>query len=301
MTMPQSIVLWEAGPRDGLQNEPGVVPTAIKVELIERLVDCGLRHVEVTSFVSPKWVPQMSDHAEVMARLRRRDGVTYQVLTPNLKGYESARAAGTEAVGIFAAASETFSRKNINCGIEESIERFRPVVECAKRDGVRVRGFVSVVLGCPFEGEIAPEQTATVVKSMYDLGCDDIGLGDTIGVGTPGKVRAMIEACTAKVPLQVLGAHFHDTYGQALANTLAALECGIARHDASVAGLGGCPYAPGATGNVATEDLVYMLDGLGVDTGVDLKKLVQTAWWISDRLGRPPASRVAGALKSKCL
>lgn len=301
MAMPTRIILWEAGPRDGLQNEPGLVATEIKVELIERLVECGITHVEATSFVSPKWVPQMGDHAEVMAKLKRRPGVIYQVLTPNMKGYEAARAAGAEAVGIFAAASESFSRKNINCSIEESIERFRPVVQAARRDGMKVRGFVSVVVGCPFEGDISPQQTAKVVKQMYDLGCDDIGLGDTIGVGTPGKVRAMIEACAEQVPLGVLGGHFHDTYGQALANTLAALECGVARHDASVAGLGGCPYAPGATGNVATEDLVYMLDGLGIESGVDLKKLVQTAWWISDRLGRPPVSRVARALKSKCL
>jgi hydroxymethylglutaryl-CoA lyase len=223
------------------------------------------------------------------------------VLTPNMKGYEAARAAGAEAIGIFAAASESFSRRNINCSVEESIERFRPVVEAAQRDGVKVRGFVSVAVGCPFEGEIAPQQTARVVKQMYDLGCHDIALGDTIGVGTPGKIRAAIEACARDVPLEVLGGHFHDTYGQALANTLAALECGVTRHDASVAGLGGCPYAPGATGNVATEDMVYMLDGLGIETGIDLKKLVQTAWWISDRLGRPPVSRVAKALKSKCL
>ncbi|HLT78314.1 MAG TPA: hydroxymethylglutaryl-CoA lyase [Ferrovibrio sp.] len=301
MALPGRITLWEAGPRDGLQNEPGVVPADVKIELIDRLVDCGITHVEVTSFVSPKWVPQMGDHNEVMAQLKRRPGVTYQVLTPNMKGYEAARAAGAEAIGIFAAASESFSRRNINCSVEESIERFRPVVEAAQRDGVKVRGFVSVAVGCPFEGEIAPQQTARVVKQMYDLGCHDIALGDTIGVGTPGKIRAAIEACARDVPLEVLGGHFHDTYGQALANTLAALECGVTRHDASVAGLGGCPYAPGATGNVATEDMVYMLDGLGIETGIDLKKLVQTAWWISDRLGRPPVSRVAKALKSKCL
>lgn len=301
MGLPRCVTLWEAGPRDGLQNEPGVVPTAIKVELIERLADCGLTHIEATSFVSPKWVPQMGDHAEVMAQLKPRPGVLHQVLTPNMRGYEAARAAGAEAIGVFAAASESFSRRNIDCGIEESIERFRPVVEAARRDGVKVRGFVSVVVGCPFEGDIPPQQTAKVARQLYDLGCDDIGLGDTIGVGTPGKIKAMIEACARLVPLEALGGHFHDTYGQALANTLAALECGIARHDASIAGLGGCPYAPGATGNVATEDLVYMLDGLGIQTGVDLKKLVQTAWWISDRLGRPPASRVAKAMKSKCL
>jgi isopropylmalate/homocitrate/citramalate synthase len=301
MGIPDRVTLWEAGPRDGLQNEPGVVPTDVKVELIDRLAEAGLTHIEATSFVSPKWVPQMGDHDAVMAQLKRRPGVTYQVLTPNMKGYEAARAAGAAAIGVFAAASESFSQKNINCGIDESIERFRPVVEAAKRDGMKVRGFVSVAVGCPFEGEIPPAQTARIVKRMYDLGCDDIGLGDTIGVGTPAKVKAMIEACAAAVPLAALGGHFHDTYGQALANTLAALECGIARHDASVAGLGGCPYAPGATGNVATEDLVYMLDGMRIASGVDLKKLVQTAWWISDRLGRPPVSRVARALKSKML
>lgn len=301
MGIPRKITLWEAGPRDGLQNEPGVVPTEVKVELIDRLADCGLRHIEATSFVSPKWVPQMGDHEAVMAQMKRRSGIVYQVLTPNMKGYEGARAAGAEAIGVFAAASESFSKKNINCSIDESIERFRPVVEAAKRDGVKVRGFVSVVVGCPFEGAIAPEQTAKVARQLHEIGCDDVALGDTIGVGTPGKVKAMIEACAKVMPAENLGVHFHDTYGQALANTLAALECGITRHDASVAGLGGCPYAPGATGNVATEDVVYMLDGMGIETGVDLKKLVQTAWWISDRLGRPPASSVARALKSKCL
>lgn len=301
MGIPRKITLWEAGPRDGLQNEPGVVPTEVKVELIDRLADCGLKHIEATSFVSPKWVPQMGDHEAVMAQMKRRAGIVYQVLTPNMKGYEGARAAGAEAIGVFAAASESFSKKNINCSIDESIERFRPVVEAAKRDGVKVRGFVSVVVGCPFEGAIAPEQTAKVARQLHEIGCDDVALGDTIGVGTPGKVKATIEACAKVMPAENLGVHFHDTYGQALANTLAALECGITRHDASVAGLGGCPYAPGATGNVATEDVVYMLDGMGIETGVDLKKLVQTAWWISDRLGRPPASSVARALKSKCL
>lgn len=299
--MPDKIQIVEVGPRDGLQNEKMIVSVEMKVTLIERLADAGLKTVEVGAFVSPKWVPQMAATDEVMARIERRAGVSYPVLTPNMKGYEGARAAGAEAIGVFAAASESFSKKNINCSIAESIERFRPVVEAAKRDGVKVRGFVSVVVGCPFEGDIAPEQTAKVTRQMIDLGCDDVGLGDTIGVGTPSKVKAMIEACAKLVPLEKLGGHFHDTYGQALANTLAALECGIARHDASVAGLGGCPYAPGATGNVATEDLVYMLDGMGIETGVDLKKLVQTAWWISDRLGRPPVSRVARALKSKCV
>ena len=301
MTIPRAVRLWEAGPRDGLQNEPGVVPSEIKVELIERLAGCGLKLIEATSFVSPKWVPQMGDNADVMARLKRQPGVTYGVLTPNLKGFEAAMAAGARAVGVFAAASETFSQKNINCSIAESLERFRPMVAAAKAQGVFVRGFVSCIAGCPFEGEVPPAKVAEVAKALDAMGCDEIGLGDTIGVGTPRRIQAAIEACAEVVPLPKLGAHYHDTYGQALANILASLEVGIATVDASVAGLGGCPYAPGASGNVATEDVVYMLDGMGIETGVDLKKLVQTAWWISDRLGRPPASRVARALKSKCL
>lgn len=299
MSLPSRITLWEAGARDGLQNEPGVVPTDVKVELIERLVECGATHIEATSFVSPKWVPQMGDAADVMTRLKRKPGVVYQVLTPNLKGYESAKQYGAQAIAVFAAASESFSQRNINCSIAESIERFRPVVEKAKADGVRVRGFVSVVLGCPFEGEVDPKRVAQIAKQLADMGCDDIGLGDTIGTGTPGKTRKLIEETAALVPLQQLGMHFHDTYGQALANTLASLQMGITSHDASVGGLGGCPYAPGATGNLATEDLVYMLEGLGIDSGFDLKQLVRTAWWISEKLGRPPVSSVAKALKSK--
>jgi len=301
--LPKRVTIWEAGPRDGLQNEPGVVPTAIKVELIERLADAGLTHIEATSFVSPKWVPQMGDNAEVMAALNRKPhpGVTYQVLTPNMKGYEAAREAGAKAIAVFAAASESFSKRNINCTIAESIERFRPVVEQAKKDGVYVRGFVSVALGCPFEGDIPAEQAAGVARDLLALGCDDIGVSDTIGTGTPGRVKEAIEATARYMPLDKIGVHFHDTYGQAVANTLAALEMGVIRHDASVAGLGGCPYAPGATGNVATEDVVYMLEGLGIDSGVDLPKLIRTAWWISDQLGRPPASRVAKALKKKVL
>uniref|UniRef100_UPI001B3E5FAB hydroxymethylglutaryl-CoA lyase n=1 Tax=Ferrovibrio sp. TaxID=1917215 RepID=UPI001B3E5FAB len=246
-----------------------------------------------------KWVPQMGDAADVMTRLKRKPGVVYQVLTPNLKGYESAKQYGAQAIAVFAAASESFSQRNINCSIAESIERFRPVVEKAKADGVRVRGFVSVVLGCPFEGEVDPKRVAQIAKQLADMGCDDIGLGDTIGTGTPGKTRKLIEETAALVPLQQLGMHFHDTYGQALANTLASLQMGITSHDASVGGLGGCPYAPGATGNLATEDLVYMLEGLGIDSGFDLKQLVRTAWWISEKLGRPPVSSVAKALKSK--
>ncbi len=299
MTLPKSVRIWEAGPRDGLQNEPGVVPTAVKVELIERLADCGLRLIEATSFVSPKWVPQMGDGAAVMAAIKRRPDTVYQVLTPNLKGFEAAIAAGATDVAIFAAASESFSRKNLNCGIAESLERFRPVTTAARAAGIKVRGFVSCVIDCPFEGPIAPAKVAEVADELLAMGCYEISLGDTIGTGTPARVEAMLTACAAGIPLPQLAVHFHDTYGQALANLLAALQFGIATVDASVAGLGGCPYAPGATGNVATEDVVYMLDGMGIETGIDLKALVRTAWFISDALGRPPVSRVARAMKSK--
>ncbi|MCW5752498.1 MAG: hydroxymethylglutaryl-CoA lyase [Alphaproteobacteria bacterium] len=299
MALPRQVRIWEAGPRDGLQNEPGSVPTEVKVELIERLADCGLRFIEATSFVSPKWVPQMADNADVMARLARRPGVAYQVLVPNLKGLEGAIAAGADHVGIFAAASESFSRRNINCSIAESLERFRPVAEAALARGIKVRGFVSCVAGCPFEGEIAPRAVAAVTSALLAMGCSDVGLGDTIGVGTPRKVQAMIAACLDVAPAERLGVHFHDTYGQALANILAALELGIGICDSSVAGLGGCPYAPGATGNVATEDVVYMLDGMGIETGIDLGRLVRTAWWISERLGREPVSRVARAMRNR--
>lgn len=299
MAMPDRVRIWEAGPRDGLQNEPGTVPTEVKVELIERLAECGLRFIEATSFVSPRWVPQMGDNAAVMARLKRAPGVAYQVLVPNLKGLEAAIEAGAGHVGIFAAASESFSRRNINCSVAESLDRFRPVAEQALARGMKVRGFVSCVVGCPFEGEVAPKAVAEVAAALVAMGCSDVGLGDTIGVGTPRKVRAMIEACLAVVPTGQLGVHFHDTYGQALANILAALELGIAICDSSVAGLGGCPYAPGATGNVATEDVVYMLDGMGIETGIDLARLVRTAWWISERLGREPVSRVARAMRNR--
>ena len=299
MTLPKSVRIWEAGPRDGLQNEPGVVPTAVKVELIERLADCGLRLIEATSFVSPKWVPQMGDGAAVMVAIKRRPDTVYQVLTPNLKGFEAAIAAGATDVAIFAAASESFSRKNLNCGIAESLERFRPVTTAARAAGIKVRGFVSCVIDCPFEGPIAPAKVAEVADELLAMGCYEISLGDTIGTGTPARVEAMLTACATGIPLPQLAVHFHDTYGQALANLLAALQFGIATVDASVAGLGGCPYAPGATGNVATEDVVYMLDGMGIETGIDLKALVRTAWFISDALGRPPVSRVARAMKSK--
>ena len=297
--MRSSVRIVDVGPRDGLQNEPKEVPTAIKVELIERLADAGLPAVEATAFVSPKWVPQMADHTEVLERVRRKPGVDYPVLAPNLKGFESARAAGATEVAVFAAASEAFSKKNINCTIAESLERFRPVTEAAKAANIKVRGYVSCVLGCPYEGEIAPKRVADVAKSLYEMGCYEVSLGDTIGTGTPGKTKAMIQACAERVPLQKLAGHYHDTYGQALANIYASLELGVSTFDASIAGLGGCPYAAGASGNVATEDVVYMLDGLGVRTGVDLEKLVEIGAWICGMLGREPSSKAARAIIAK--
>jgi hydroxymethylglutaryl-CoA lyase len=293
------VKIVEVGPRDGLQNEPGELPTAVKVELIERLADAGLSAVEATAFVSPKWIPQMADHTEVLERIRRKPGVSYPVLTPNLKGFEAARAAGATEVAIFGAASETFSRKNINCSIAESLERFKPVVEAAKGSNVKVRGYVSCVLGCPYEGEIKAERVAEVAGTLYEMGCYEVSLGDTIGTGTPGKTKAMIEACARRVPLDRLAGHYHDTYGQALANIYASLEMSVATFDASVAGLGGCPYAAGASGNVATEDVVYMLDGLGLRTGVDLERLVEIGKWICGVLGREPSSKVNKAYKKK--
>ena len=297
--MNKSARIVEVGPRDGLQNERGEVPTAVKVELIERLADAGLPAVEATAFVSPKWVPQMADHTEVLERIRRKAGVSYPVLTPNLKGFEAARAAGATEVAIFGAASEAFSQKNINCSIAESLERFRPVAEAAQEQSIRVRGYVSCVLGCPYEGEVKPERVADVAAALYEMGCYEVSLGDTIGTGTPGKTKAMIEACARRVPLEKLAGHYHDTYGQALANIYASLEMGVHTFDASVAGLGGCPYAAGASGNVATEDVIYMMDGLGVRTGVDLAKLVAIGRWICGVLGREPSSKVNRAYKAK--
>ena len=297
--MADSVKIVEVGPRDGLQNEPREVPTAVKVELIERLADAGLRSVEATAFVSPKWVPQMADHTEVLERIRRKPGVSYPVLTPNLKGFEAARAAGATEVAIFGAASEAFSRKNINCSIAESLERFRPVAEAARKNNVKVRGYVSCVLGCPYEGEVAPQRVADVAGALYEMGCYEVSLGDTIGVGTPGKTKAMLEACARRVPLDRLAGHYHDTYGQALANIYASLEAGVRTFDASVAGLGGCPYAAGASGNVATEDVIYMLHGLGIRTDIDLDQLVDTGQWICGLLGREPASKVSRAVAAK--
>jgi hydroxymethylglutaryl-CoA lyase len=299
MALPKRVRIGEAGARDGLQNEKQVVPTAVKVELIERLADAGLTDIEAGSFVSPKWVPQMADSDEVIKRIRRKPGVTYGALVPNMQGYARAQAASIKEIGIFTAASESFNKANINCSIAESIERFRPVVEAARKDNVRIRAAVSCALGCPFEGEIAPAKVAEVAKMLIDLGVDEVDLADTIGVGTPVKAQRMLAATLERVPLDMIAIHFHDTYGQALANTLACLELGVAAVDSAVAGLGGCPFAPGATGNVATEDVVYMLHGMGIETGIDLDMLIDAAFFISDHLGRPPVSRVANAMRKR--
>ena len=289
----------EVGPRDGLQNEKQAIATATKLELIERLAAAGLKDIEATAFVSPKWVPQMADHAEVMRGLKRREDVNYPVLAPNLQGFEAALAAGAAEVAVFAAASESFSRKNINCSIAESIERFVPVFEAAKARGVRVRGYVSCVVACPYEGAIDPAQTATVAQRLHELGAYEVSLGDTIGAGTPASVLRMLEAVARRVPVDRLAGHYHDTYGMAAANVHASYGFGLRVFDSSVAGLGGCPYAKGATGNVATEDVVYLLHGLGADTGVDLDALVDVGAWISAALGRETQSRVARALLAK--
>ena len=299
MMLPKAVRIVEVGPRDGLQNEAAVVPLAAKVDLIEALAEAGLKTVESGSFVSPKWVPQMAGTAEVLAAIKRVPGVAYPVLVPNLKGLEAAVAAGVEEIAVFGAASESFSRKNINCSIAESLERFRPVVEAALAKGIRVRGYVSCVLGCPYEGEIAPDAVAAVSKALADMGCYEISLGDTIGVGTPLKAQAMVAAVATLVPVERLAVHFHDTWGQALANILACLELGVAVVDSAVAGLGGCPYAKGATGNVATEDVVYMLDGMGIRTGVDLMKLAAAGRAITAVIGKAPVSKVAQVLAKR--
>lgn len=300
MAFPKHVRLFEMGARDGLQNEPGaVIDTAIKVELINQLSNTGLTHIEAASFVSPKWVPQMGDASEVMKGISRKAGITYASLTPNLKGLERAIEAGADEVAVFGAASEAFTQKNINCSIKESLERFAPVIELAQQHNIKVRGYVSTVMGCPYEGDIAPSQVAAVSRELLDMGCYEISLGDTIGVGTPQKAKQMLEAVSREVPMNQLAAHFHDTYGQALANLYAVVEEGIAVIDASVAGLGGCPYAEGASGNVATEDVLYMLNGLGIETGVDLQKLAQIGHWITAQLGRNTGSKVAMALGCK--
>ncbi|WP_144899240.1 hydroxymethylglutaryl-CoA lyase [Luteimonas cucumeris] len=294
--MQQHVRIVEVGPRDGLQNEKTMVATADKIALVDRLSATGLRTIEATSFVSPKWIPQLADAAEVFAGIERRPGIAYPVLVPNEQGYDRARAVGAEEVAVFTAASEAFNRKNVNAGIDESIERFRPVLERAANDGVRVRGYVSTVLGCPYQGEVPVADVVRVATRLHGLGCYEVSLGDTIGVGTPQKARAMLKAVAAEVPMPALAIHFHDTYGQALANILACLEEGVAVIDAAVGGTGGCPYAKGASGNVASEDVVYMLHGLGIATGIDLDKLADTGRWLSALLGRETGSRVGKAL-----
>ena len=299
MALPSKVRIIEVGPRDGLQNEKQKVPTKTKVELVRRLGASGLKAIEVTAFVSPRWVPQMADAAKVLTGIERLPDVRYTVLTPNLKGLEDAIAAGAKEVAVFGAASETFSQKNINCSIAESLERFRPVVQAARDADVKVRGYVSCVLGCPYQGEIAPLAVAEIAHALLDMGCYEISLGDTIGSGTPEKTKAMLEAVARRVPLKKLAGHYHDTWGMAIANIYASLQMGINAFDSSVAGLGGCPYAPGAAGNVATEDVVWLLNGLGIDSGLDLESLIDTAVWITGQLGREPASRVARAVMAK--
>jgi len=299
MKYPKRVKMVEVGPRDGLQNEPAPVSADTKVTLIEALADAGLSVVEATSFVSPKWVPQMADAAEVMARIRRKPGVGYPVLVPNLEGLEGALAAKAEEVAVFAAASESFSKRNINCSIDESLDRFAPVCETAIAQGLRVRGYVSCVLGCPYEGEVAPRAVARVSQRLYAMGCYEVSLGDTIGTGTPAQAQRMVEAVSKHVPIERIGGHFHDTYGQALANILAVMELGVATFDSSVAGLGGCPYAKGATGNVASEDVLYLMNGLGIETGVDLDRLVDAGVQICTILGRGNASRAGRAIAAK--
>lgn len=295
MNLPAAVRIVEVGARDGLQNEAAIIPTSTKIELIDRLSACGLTTIEATSFVSPKWVPQLADAAEVYAGIRKAAGVSYPVLVPNLQGYERARAVGVTEIAVFAAASEAFSRRNINASIDESIERFVPVLKRARGDGVQVRGYVSTVLGCPYQGEVPLADVVHVAQRLHALGCHEISLGDTIGVGTPAKARAMLRAVADAVPMSALAVHFHDTYGQALANILACLEEGVAVIDSAVSGTGGCPYAKGASGNVASEDVVYMLDGMGIATGVDLARLIDTGLWLSQALGRQTSSRVARA------
>jgi hydroxymethylglutaryl-CoA lyase len=296
LALPARVKVVEVGPRDGLQNEGMAVPTATKLELIQRLAAAGLRHIEATAFVSPRWVPQMADHDAVMRAVPRLPGVTYSALTPNLKGFNAALAAGAQEVAVFGSASEAFSRRNINCSIAESLRRFEDVLDAARRAGIPVRGYVSCVLGCPYQGEVAPAAVAAVAGALHEMGCQEISLGDTIGVGTPLKTQHMLDAVIGRVEVAHLAGHYHDTYGQALANVLASLQMGVAVFDSSVAGLGGCPYAAGASGNLASEDLAYLLHGLGIDTGIDLEALAQAGRFISDVLGRPTRSKVAQAL-----
>jgi hydroxymethylglutaryl-CoA lyase len=297
--IPSRVTIVDVGPRDGLQNEKQPVATADKIELVHRLQAAGLREIEITSFVSPKWVPQMADNAEVMAGIQRRPGVRYSVLVPNMKGLEAALPTQPDEVVVFGAASEAFSQRNINCSIAESIDRFEPVVSAARKAGIKVRGAISCAVGCPYEGDVHPDRVELVVTLMKRIGVQHVGVADTIGVGTPKRVQAAMERALRHYPVEEVSGHFHDTYGQALVNIYACLEMGVRVFDTSVAGLGGCPYAKGATGNVATEDVVFMLNGLGIETGIDIDELVDAGAFISDRLGRPPVSRAAKALLSK--
>lgn len=297
--LPGKVKIVEVGPRDGLQNEKQVVPTEIKIELIERLAEAGLPVIEATSFVSPKWVPQMGDNTAVMQGIHRRPGTVYPVLTPNLQGFDAAVQAGATEVAIFGAASESFSRKNINCSISESLKRFEPIVSAASALEIRVRGYVSCVVGCPYEGDIAPEQAASAARTLFDMGCYEVSLGDTIGIGNPASVSRMIEACARKIPVEHLAGHYHDTYGMAIANIYASLQLGMATFDSSLAGLGGCPYAKGASGNVATEDVVYLLSSLGIETGINLATLAAVGDWISSTINRPNGAKAGRAICAK--
>jgi hydroxymethylglutaryl-CoA lyase len=299
MPLPSKVTLVDVGPRDGLQNEKQMIPAEVKVELVDRLTDAGFRNIEVTSFVSPKWVPQMADGAEVMARIRRRAGVVYSVLVPNMKGFEAALSTKPDEIVVFGAASEAFSQKNINCSIAESIERFRPVVAAARAHGIHVRGAISCALGCPYQGEVKPEAVGYVARLMKEIGVQHCGVADTIGVATPRATQAAIAAALQHYDIADVSGHFHDTYGQAIGNIYACLEMGIATFDTSVAGLGGCPYAKGATGNVATEDVLYLLQGLAIDTGIDLAKVVATGQWVSGILGRKAFARAGNAIAAK--
>jgi hydroxymethylglutaryl-CoA lyase len=299
MTLPYKVKIVEVGPRDGLQNEKETIPAEVKIELVDRLTDAGFINIEAASFVSPKWVPQMATSAEVMARIKRRPGVVYSALTPNMKGFEAAVAAKADEVVIFGAASEAFSQKNINCSIAESIERFREVAEAAKQHKMRLRGSISCAFGCPYQGDVSLDSVADVVRRMRDLGCDEIDIADTIGIGTPKKVQAVMERAAENFPITQLSGHFHDTYGQAMANIYASMQVGISIFHSSVAGLGGCPYAKGATGNVSTEDVLYMMQGLDIDTGVDLDAVVDAGQFISQYLGRKAASRAGNAIAAK--
>jgi hydroxymethylglutaryl-CoA lyase len=295
MAIPGKVRIVEVGPRDGLQNEKQPIATAVKIELIEKLVDAGVSYIEAGSFVNPKWIPQMAGSDEVFQQLARKEGVTYAALTPNMQGYQRAMDCGASEVAIFAAASQAFSQKNINCSIAESIERFAPIMAAAASDNVKVRGYISCVVGCPYEGDVVPQTVADVARQLCAMGCYEISLGDTIGVGTPASVSAMLQACLQDIPASRLAVHLHDTYGQALANIYASLQLGVATIDSSVAGLGGCPYAKGASGNVATEDVIYLLNGLGIEHGIDLDKLIGAGNFISQQLGKDSGSRVARA------